>query len=113
MGKHDRGSFALEGRDAGQCFVKDHTKGIDIGLCGGAFAFAFDLFGRHVQRASKGFSCLRDGAFCGDARDAKVEELEDFFALGRSAMEKEIFGFEVAVDDLALMDVMKGGAELR
>ena len=113
VGEHNGGAFALKGGDACEGFKKDDAKGVDIGLGGSAFAFAFDLFGGHIQRTAKGFSCLGDRAFCGGAGDAEVKEFEDFFAVGVGAVKEEVFGFEIAVNDLALVDVLKGGTELR
>ena len=107
------GIVAVEGGFAGEHLVEDDRPRVDIGSLIERAKVSASLFGGHVERCSNAQSCARDGnrRFVHDLGDAEVHELD---VIGGAVFfdQKDIFGFEIAVNDLEGMDAIHCGGDL-
>ena len=101
------------GEFAGEHLVEDDAEGVDVGAVvdgvgGGALFGGHVLGGAHDRGAVVVFrgpwSVIRGG------NDASEAEVGDFDLAGLS--EEDVFGFDVAVDDAAVVGVLEGVADL-
>src|SRR6185295_19363175 len=95
-----------EGWAAGEEFVQDRAEGVDI-AGDGEFAGTGGLFGGHVGRGTEEGVFQGQGAFFFE--DAGEAEICDVRFGGR--VEKDVGGFEVAVEDSVLVGVVDGGGD--
>jgi len=95
--------------------VKDHAHAVKVGAS--VQFFAFGLFWGHIIRSSTdhpehgqcGFAFVSFGLL--DLGDPKVADFDEFVLSGDMG-EHDVFGFEIAVDDLAVVGEMKGREDL-
>ena len=94
---------AVEGFFAGQGFVKDAAEGIEVG----AFidGLASELLGRHVVDGAEDGAADVLGLFAGFESDACEAEVDDLglHATAGEAFDFDVFGFDVAVENVALV----------
>lgn len=101
-----------KGRFACERLKKHDAQGVQVRASVSFFGVALDLFGRHVQRRAKNGSCACEGGFACDACDAKVEDLGLIFFLVWVDLDKDIFGFEIAMDDVLAVNVIESRTDL-
>src|SRR5713226_1476382 len=94
---------------ASEQLVKHCAQSVDI--CGAADArvVSHSLLRRHVTGCAQNFHRARDGTLCFD-EPCQPEIGEMWFAL---CVEQDVSGFDVSMENAALMRIMNGSGELR
>ena len=113
LGHHGCWSVALKRKCAGDHFIEDNSKGVDITAL--TASIAGRLFGRNVERCSK-----LNSRECSSGRfqkPCKTKVGENGFAHGVARrvllVEQNICGFEVAMNHALLMSIVDGKAYRR
>ncbi len=97
-------ALADERHAAGEHLVEADAERVDVGAVIDVRA-AFALLGRHIGRRAKhdaGARAMRALCVAGQLRDAEVEQLDEV-ALATARDQDDVVGFEIAVDDAALV----------
>jgi len=93
---------------ASEQLVKHSAKSIDICDAADSGVVSHRLFRRHVTRRAQNFHRARDRTLCLDqSRKTKIGEM--WFAL---CVEQDVSGFDVSMEDTALMRIMNCPGQL-
>src|SRR5438105_2146246 len=91
-----------------QQLVKHRAESINICRASDSRVISYRLFRRHVTRSAQHFHRARDRTLCFDqSRKTKIGEM--WFAL---CVEQDVPGFDVSMEDTALMRIMNGPGQL-
>ena len=96
--------IAAEGQFAGEQFVQDDAKTVDIAAAIDAVSLAPRLFRRHVRRRAQHLTLRRHGDLTGLALgQAEVHQVRHV-----PLVQHDVGRFDIAVDDAALVGVLQG-----
>src|SRR5204863_3158483 len=107
---------AFERQATREHFVDDNAKRIDIAAHVELF-FALELLGAHVRGRTKNSALNRElllalRVFGPALSDAKVQNFNNVFLAGALG-QKDVCGFEIAMDDALVVRLLEGTADLR